>query len=247
MKKDLWGQAHAWGACADFTLLESMVTATKQRGVTDAMIRSGLVEEVYEILHPEKSCGESPETLRLRCGKEVGDGMWYGMAAAGSLGLRGARFVHHPGVTLDSFQAYFTSPQLLIVNNDREALTCDDVSSTLVICALRVIDTMNPQTPRLWIGTSKEDRANEKLILRDYFAALGAYASRHDIRLSEAAGLTAYKLAIRTRQPHVVENVATQSGRERLAAQTTWVRELFLDAARGQMDSLSQTPAMRAI
>jgi hypothetical protein len=247
MKEVLWGESHVWNGCADLALLESMVTATQHPGVTDAMIRCGLIEEIDEILHPEKPLGESPEALRLKFAKEVGDGMWYGMATAGSLGLGCAVIVHHPGVTLDSFQANFTSPQLPIINHHGETLAEDDTSSSLVICALRVVDTMNAQTPGLWIGTSKEDRANKKLIIRDYFVALGAYAAQHDVKLSEAAGLTALKLATRTRKPHVVEDAAILSGRERLTAQTPWVRDLLLGTIRGQLDVLHETPAIRTM
>lgn len=193
------------------------------------LIRSGLVEEVCEVLDAES------EDVSVQA-KEAGDCAYYCNAVAG---LRDTTLETLTGC--ESFGAW----QALVETSPPESLPVYDAEmrlqadlrpqDDLAIRMLRLVDAMNPrqETAAVWYGYT--ERPTVEYAVVDAFAALARYASARGISLDDGVQQMLDKVLNRQRQPHVVAemDVRLQSDRDQLAQQSPLVVSLLLQTVQG--------------
>ncbi|MGB4967674.1 MAG: hypothetical protein WBO35_05735 [Candidatus Saccharimonadales bacterium] len=213
-----------WGGCTEFRVLRAIVADTLAADASEGMIRSGMIEETFELLSPLAN-EERNDVV-----KEVGDNLWYHETARKAL----CRDTGWPteAVQLNCYQRYNQTMSLPIVSPSGATLNPQtDRRGALAIATLRVVDTMNPKNDELWRGVEKEHKRNAAAVLHDHLAALGSFALGEDIDFSQATKALASKHSTRRRKPHVVDANPTDSLRERLVPVSPWVLEMIQTTA----------------
>jgi len=196
----------------------------------EIVLRSGLIEEVYEYINL-KNQGEPLSKSDLA--GEIGDMLWYCSEIARQRGIRLSDAANGAGVNLDDYQASVAAyPQMskIIDNLGREVDLRERPAEALAVAALRVADVMNPKNDELWNGYEQALELPQAII--DLLKCIAYTASSHGVKLSEAIESTLAKLRNRPRPPHVIEKAANKnlksSMRYRLLIDP-WVRALFLN------------------
>jgi len=213
-----------WGGCTEFRVLRAIVADTLAPGISEAVVRNGMIEETFELLSP--LAGEG----RTYAIKEVGDNLWYHETARKALG--GDTGGPTEAVQLNCYQRHNQTMILPIVSLSGATLNPQaDRRGALAIATLRVVDTMNPKNDDLWRGVEKEHKRNAAAVLHDHLAALGSFALGEDIDFSQATKALASKHSTRRRKPHVVDANPTDSLRERLVPVSPWVLEMIQTTA----------------
>ena len=166
----------------------------------EGVLRSGLVEEVAEYWDEVVT---NPNTAKDDLEGELGDVLWYiseisRFREESIVGLM-------PQQTLEDFQTSLPSSLLMPVV-DTEGNTfdlSDSPAAVLAVTALRVVDSMNPKNPKLWLPGEHQLSLGEAL--GDLLTATAYIANLNDVALSEAVRHTHNKLSSRMRSPHVIE------------------------------------------
>lgn len=208
---------------ADFRAAVEPISQYLQAPDPALLIRSGLVEEVCEVLDAEA------DDVSIQA-KEVGDCVYYCNAVAG---LRATTLETLTGCR--SFEAW----QALIETDPPESLPIYDAEmqlqadlrpqEDLAIRMLRLVDALNPkeETAALWYRYI--ERPTVEYAVVDAFAALARYASIRGINLDDGVQQMLDKVLNRQRQPHVVAEMdeRSQSDRGRLTQQSSLVTVLL--------------------
>jgi hypothetical protein len=180
----------------------------------EPILRKGLIEETGECIAELRA--DVPSRYDLE--GELGDVLWYvseisryrGIAPTAVLGRQ----------SLDAFQ--ISEPAVATPIFDWAGRKLDSQAhpdATLALTALRVVDTMRPESNRLWLGL--EAKIDLPDALKDLVSAAGWVATTNGLTLSAAVNHTITKLTHRTRRPHVIEESTTgrqtpPSGKRRL-------------------------------
>lgn len=187
----------------------------------DGILRSGLVEEVFEYVQ-EIEVDVMPDGIHRRIDRynlegEIGDILWYVSEISRSRNLDPFSILGEK--TLDAFQAEDHAITKPVVDADEVTLELADYpEGVLTVAALRVVDVMNPKHDKLWLPDGR--RLDLGTALKDLVIAAGFIATQYDVRLSAAAEHTLIKLRDRQRKPHVIDasapNRMLESRRDRL-------------------------------
>lgn len=168
----------------------------------EGILRKGLIEETEELSSAKESDIDEMQ-------KEIGDILWYLTSIAAHQGTSMKELLGSEDRGFDeTFSTYERTIHRLPILDQGLRLydRSTEPRAALGVDILRLVDSLNPKTPEVWIGIDPEYRNNVSFSLVASFLSLGDFAKSQGLSIDESAKKTLEKLATRKRKPHVIED-----------------------------------------
>ena len=236
------------GTPLTFETLQAVTSSTAKYeafGNPEAILRSGLIEEIDEYL-TDQSTDDEPDIFHTR--GEIGDIAWYTSEISRFTGVKPDVIAAEQ--SLDDFQQNPEGRRKLSPVFGPTGTPLDfrrNGEGAIAVYALRVVDVLNPKNSELWQPDG--ERVPLTQALGDLMICAALEANHHGVSVNDAAWQTYLKLDTRIRTTHVLNEAAHKqraisSVRERLHG-NRWVRQLFAKTVLGNaQEIIASEPAI---